>query len=149
MITVEDRFWNKVSKTENCWNWTASVQGKNGYGFFRISKEKGCAVAHRFSYELAYGTIPPGMLVCHTCDNPLCVKPTHLFLGTHKDNAIDREKKNRLKQHGSQKLTDKEVIEIRGSSLSQSALSKAYKVSRTTIASIRKGESWKILLSIL
>ena len=143
MATIEDRFWNKVSKTENCWNWTASIQGQNGYGYFRISKKEGCTVAHRFSYELANGAIPSGMLVCHTCDNPLCVNPAHLFLGTHRDNALDREKKNRCSSHGTQKLNDEIAKEIKYSTLSQSKLSVIHGVSRTTIANIQKGKAWK------
>lgn len=144
MKTVTERFWSKVDKTgkNGCWIWTASLVGENGYGFFRISKGEGCMPAHRYSYTLSNGVIPKGMLVCHTCDNPQCVNPNHLFLGTHKDNALDREAKGRG-QKTTSKLTEKEATIIKSSNLSQSELSKQYRVSRRTIASIQYGETWK------
>ena len=143
MKKVEDRFWNKVSKTKNCWNWTAATNG-HGYGYFRSSsKSNGNTVAHRYSWQLHFGKIPKNMLVCHHCDNPLCVNPKHLFLGTHKTNAIDREKKGRSKIHGVQKLNVKQAREIRHSPLSQIKLAKKFGVSRTTIANIKKGKAWK------
>jgi hypothetical protein len=142
---IEDRFWSKVDQTNpsGCWIWLACVRGSNSYGVFRISKDKGDVQAHRYSYELKFGPIPKGMLICHKCDNPKCVNPDHLFLGTHKTNAMDRELKNRSKTHGQQKLTLDQVIQIKSSSLSQSKLSKIYHVSRKTIASIQYGQTWK------
>jgi hypothetical protein len=143
--TSQERFWKKVTKAlENeCWLWTGCKQGSNGYGYFRISKDAGNQVAHRFSYELHKGQIPMGMIVCHTCDNPICVNPNHLFVGTHQDNAIDRESKKRSDYSKITKLTEKQAQEIKSSNLSQSSLSKLYKVSRRTIASIQCGETWK------
>ena len=144
MIPIVERFWSKVKKTSGCWIWTAAKRGdKRVYGLFRIGAKEGNVAAHRFSYELKYGTIPIGKLVCHNCDNPSCVNPAHLFLGTHQDNAIDREKKKRSKTHGAQKLNARQARLIKSSSLSQTKLAKKFKVSRTTIASIRKGKTWK------
>jgi len=90
-----DRFWNKVDRTSNpncCWEWTANKL-KQRYGRFSIGKKH--ILAHRFSYELHYGKIPDGLDVLHTCDNPPCVNPNHLYLGTQQDNANDMVAKNR------------------------------------------------------
>ena len=143
MKPIEDRFWSKVDKNDSngCWIWTASIMGSNGYGCFRINKTEGTISAHRYSFILKEGKIPDSMLVCHTCDNPICVNPNHLFLGTHKDNAIDRSAKGRTKTF--KKLTDQEVEEIKSSNLSQSKLSKIYNVSRASIANIIYGKTWK------
>lgn len=88
----EERFWDKVVKTESCWLWDASVDRK-GYG--KINHNGKPKSAHRLSYEIAYGPIPEGMFVCHKCDNPPCVRPDHLFIGTNKDNMADMKSKGR------------------------------------------------------
>lgn len=89
---VPNRFWAKVRKTRGCWIWTgATVRG--GYGFFWDGKRNG--VAHRYSYRLKYGPIPKGKIACHKCDNPKCVNPDHLFIGTYQDNELDKYAKGR------------------------------------------------------
>jgi len=90
--SLRARFWTKVDKSGDCWLWTAA-RWDTGYGQFMVGgKLRG---AHRVSYELAKGPIPAGMLVCHTCDNPRCVRPSHLWLGTVRDNAQDAARKGR------------------------------------------------------
>lgn len=87
-----DRFFSKIEKTSNCWNWKAATN-KGGHGMFSFSgKTLG---AHRFSYELHKGSIN-GLYVCHHCDNPRCVNPEHLFLGTALDNFRDAQQKGRI-----------------------------------------------------
>jgi len=88
------RFWAKVQKTENCWLWLGELVG-NGYGRFYI--HNGIFVAHRMSWIIHNGPIPNGLFVCHHCDNPPCVRPDHLFLGTNSDNMKDCAAKGRLK----------------------------------------------------
>jgi hypothetical protein len=92
--TPEERFWSKVQKTETCWLWMGARHPHGGYGQFVGPPIKELR-AHRYSWVLAYGPIPDGLLVCHRCDNPPCVRPDHLFLGTHLDNALDMMAKGR------------------------------------------------------
>lgn len=92
-----ERFWKYVDKTVDCWEWTGSLNNR-GYGQFRI--EGTTRPAHRVSWELTHGTIPAhdsyhGYCVCHKCDNPRCVRPGHLFLGTHRNNMDDKARKCR------------------------------------------------------
>jgi DNA-binding CsgD family transcriptional regulator len=89
------RFWTYVKKSDkdSCWNWIGATNGA-GYGQFHT--DFGKMVAHRISYIMEHGNIPVGMHACHKCDNPLCVNPNHLFIGTAKDKSNDAKSKNRL-----------------------------------------------------
>lgn len=89
--TTED-FWSKVAQSDSCWRWTGYCL-HNGYGQFRLSGQ--VWLTHRLSWTLAYGPIADGLDVLHRCDNPPCVRPDHLFLGTNADNAADRDRKGR------------------------------------------------------
>lgn len=97
---AQERFWRKVDKPngENgCWLWTGSFTTP-GYGQFRADGKN--LSTHRYAYEISRGPIPKGLLVCHHCDNPKCVRPDHLFLGTHKDNHDDSVAKGRRNHLG-------------------------------------------------
>lgn len=155
----EERFWKYVKKENSpvlCWNWNGTVTEKyNGckryYGLIRINQEP--VKAHRFSYELHIGKIPKGLFVCHSCDNSLCVNPTHLFLGTNQDNVGDMVKKMRHtfgERNGQAKLTDSGVLKMRalrkkGATLSK--LSSEFGVAISTVSQIINNLRWKHLLN--
>lgn len=113
---LAERFWEKVAKRDDdaCWLWTAN-QDARGYGRFAVSR---CNIrlSHRVAWELLNGTIPEGLRVLHTCDNPPCVNPDHLFVGTAKENTRDMVRKWRHahgERHGHATLTDEIVLEMR------------------------------------
>ena len=94
--TLEEFFWARVVKSDNCWEWTGKKQS-SGHGqviLHRGAKQLG---AHRVSWEIHNGSIPKGMYVCHKCDNPSCMNPDHLFIGTNLDNIKDMWAKGRGK----------------------------------------------------
>ena len=118
---------------EGCWEYRDWAVNHNGYGRLWVGGRT--VAAHRFAWELAYGPIPHGMQVCHRCDNPPCVRPDHLFLGTARDNARDRDAKGR--QRGNVKLNaaDRASIRVRheAGGVSMAALAREYRVCRPTI----------------
>jgi hypothetical protein len=147
---AERRFWKKVNKTDGCWLWTAS---KNWAGYGKFWTGEVLTASHRFSFELMHGPITNGRCVLHKCDNPACVRPDHLFLGTHADNIHDMMRKGRrgytglrgTKNHKA-KLTENHVRSIRrhleqGSRRSE--IAKQLGVNWSTIDRIAKGERWK------
>lgn len=89
----ESTFWENMDRSGDCWLWLGKPEGSNGYG--RTSFHGRRYQAHRLAYELSYGPIPDGMIVCHECDTPLCCRPDHLFLGTHIVNMDDMVTKGR------------------------------------------------------
>jgi len=112
--SLHDRFWNKVSiKSEDeCWEWTAAT--RRGYGAFWYEGRH--QPASRMVWFFENGEIDNGLVVCHTCDNPPCCNPKHLFLGTGKDNNDDKVRKKRHgfgEKNGNSKLTEEAVLEIK------------------------------------
>ena len=95
--SLEARFWAKVDVTGDCWLWTGA-KNHQGYGRVQLGRRgEGVIRAHRLAWQLANGdSIPSGMFVCHTCDTPSCVRPSHLWLGTRLDNMRDCARKGRI-----------------------------------------------------
>lgn len=147
MKTIEERFWSKVRKTDTCWLWIASTNGK-GYG--KIRRCDAMVYAHRLSWELHNGPIPEGFDVLHECDVRPCINPKHLFLGTQLDNAADMMAKRRGAyvthpgtSNGRAKLTAAQVLEIhsrRGQVLR--SLACEFGVHFSQIGRVRSGKSW-------
>jgi hypothetical protein len=143
--TVE-RFWDKVEKREpdECWEWTACTD-RDGYGRFSVNGKK-CR-AHRVAVRID-GRNPTEKVVRHTCDNPSCVNPNHLKLGTQSQNIRDRDRRGRQAkgaQNGQSKLSPNEVLDIRNSTRPSRELAKKYDVSASQIRSIKRYGSWKHL----
>jgi hypothetical protein len=142
----------KINIETDCWEWQGSK--RNGYGRMIVGSRKDqtrkSKSAHRVSYEIYHGEIPIGMDVCHKCDNPCCVNPNHLFVGTRQDNINDRESKGRNKiQYGSKngraKLNENQVLEIRkkrNSGMPFEKIAKEYGVCKKTIIRAVNGHNW-------
>jgi len=147
--SVKERYWEKVKKgaPDDCWPWLGSKSGNFGHGRFSINRHRG-TTAHRYGWILAHGDIPEGKFVCHKCDNPSCVNPDHLFLGTHKDNMQDMVKKNRCNKpigdkHHNSKVNPDIVRHIRKKEMQQRAYAKLYGLCQRTVAEIQKKLTWK------
>lgn len=171
-------FWSRIAITDGCWEWTRGTtnrSGQPGYGVIWFQKKK--HLTHRLAYELAYGEIGQGLLVCHRCDNPPCCNPKHLFLGDAKANAQDKQRKGRNvfqkdpdklthgdrhwtrakpdkvfagETHPQSKLTMEQVQQIfadRASGMSERKIAERYDVHNRTIHRILNGTGWKTALT--
>lgn len=139
--SIQESFWAKVDRSGDCW--TRGASRKNGYSLFRINHQT--FYAHRIAWEFTHGRIPSGLHVCHHCDNPACVNPDHLFLGTQRDNMQDCAKKNRTTQGGRNsraKLTSDQVLAIRRDPRTQGQIAADYGVHASQISHIKTRKSW-------
>lgn len=149
------RFWAKVHKSEGCWPWTGNTVGGNRseipYGQFSLLAEDGTrrhVYAHRYVWEITNGPIPDGIKVCHSCDNPLCVRPSHLFLGTQAENLKDAADKGRFHvprpNHPRRKLSDEDVAMIkvmRQGGMTLDAIGARFGVTKTCVSRIVNGHA--------
>jgi len=145
----EYRLWSRVAINDKtgCWEWTGSVN-RTGYGQLRIDRHG--VQPHRVAYEMLVGPIPPGIYVCHACDNPICVNPHHLWLGTNSDNQLDAVLKERRvilrgSAHPFAKLTEQQVLTIRQQIVDGKRcadIASEFGVSETEIYHIKTRCSW-------
>ena len=146
MTDVLEKFWSQVNKTGGCWLWTGKLTYRSYGSFYARYDGHKWWRAHRFSWYIHNGEIPENLYVLHKCDNPWCVNPDHLWLGTHKQNQDDKVAKMRH-QHGERvhtaKLTVADVIAIRASSKTNTELGKVYNVHDSHIHRIKSGKAWK------
>ena len=146
---LKELFWKKVDKSGPCWVWIASTLKSNGRGQFPTARRYGfSSSAYRFSWQLHYGNIPTGEFICHRCDNPLCVKPEHLFLGTQLDNMRDAREKGRTawgERNPRSTSNEKLIQEVRNFPGTHQEASDHFRIPRRRVISYRRGESWKHL----
>jgi len=154
--TNEEKFWEKVNIRNNgCWEWLAQ-KDKDGYGTFMLSSNKGQkrTRAHRYSWVLHFGDVPKEKFVLHKCDNPPCINPNHLFLGTAKDNTQDMVKKHRYgynniggENHPNAKLNNQKVKQIKelwnSKQYTQIELGRMFDVGNKQINLIINNKAWK------
>jgi hypothetical protein len=153
---MKRRFWSKVQIQWECWLWTG-CHNSGGYGQFMIGSRtdgsRRVEKAHRVAWTLVFGPIPEAMCICHHCDNPSCVRPSHLFLGTHRDNILDMHSKGRHEggahrgqKHHNVKLTLADVQELRrryaSGGVSQARLGKEFGICQAHVGRIVRGERW-------
>lgn len=144
---TQNDFWNRVDKTESCWIWKGRTD-RQGYGWFRWDYRD--QKSHRLSYQWAKGSIPQGQFVCHSCDNPSCVNPDHLWIGSLQDNHRDMMNKGRHgygvmkgSKNASAKLTEAQVLEIRATPGPNWRIAEKYGVSKCTIDEIKTRTTWR------
>lgn len=139
-----DRFWSKVAKSAECWLWQGT-KNNNGYGL--LLDGSGKRLAHRISWELHFGSIPHRQNVLHKCDNPACVRPDHLFLGSMQSNSTDMYKKGRWGNQHAVRLSSDDVCRIRklyDGGMTQEQLAALYGVHQTTISRIVRSKRHRV-----
>jgi len=143
-MEIAERFWSKVEKSQGCWVWKGAKQSK-GYGCYVLKGRS--MTAHRAAWILTHGEIPEGMLVCHKCDNRLCVNPDHLFLGTNADNMRDAVAKRRA--GGTHNHTAKinwniaDLIRSLSYSMKVKEIAGLFGLSRSLVLDVINGRTWK------
>lgn len=155
-MSEHDRFFSKIRPglEGQCWEWAGSHM-PNGYTSFQLDRTtigRGKTVlGHRYMYEYVYGPMPEGMCVCHRCDNRGCVNPTHMFMGTRKDNAHDAVRKGRNSRgsvNGMSILTESDIPRLRtlittGPRGTQRRLAREHGISESSMSQMIHGKTWR------
>ena len=140
---LEDYFWQRIEKTGGCWLWLGNK--RYGYGLIRMGAAGKGGMAHRISWQLHNGVIPRGSYVLHRCNNPTCVNPDHLYLGTQLDNIQQAKREGRMRRgetQGTSKLKESDVTNIRILDLPRQKLADLYGVSYMQIKNIKTRKHW-------
>ena len=138
----------QLDKKTGCWVWTGATAGR-GYGNIGLERQRKQEYAHRISYRLHVGEIPKGQYVLHRCDNPSCVNPSHLFVGTQRANLADMASKGRHlygEKNAKAVLTEADIPKIRqlcASGMAQWEVGRMFGVSQITVSRIMRGKRWK------
>ena len=148
---VNERFWNKVLKTPGCWIWVGSISKTAGYGWFRDQNKS--TQAHRVAYRLTHNlkSLPGNTCVLHRCDNRICVRPDHLFLGTARDNVADMVKKGRQARGERNRHAKLTAISVRGiralvkNGIATAVVAKQFHISRNHVVAIKNRVFWRHL----
>lgn len=136
------RLWARVTKTADCWIWTGAVNDK-GYGLIGAGKKGRLVYVHRTVWEFKRGPIPKGSEICHRCDNPRCVRLSHMFLGTHRDNMQDMAKKGRSGVAVVSVQQVREVVRLRKASVSRKEIAACTGINTHTLKDILRGKNWQ------
>ena len=141
-LPLAERYERKIKREPGCWIWQGASINNGGYPQIRVGRKGPIYLVHRVSWEIHRGPIPPGKLVLHTCDNPMCSNPDHLYIGTHADNSRDCRERGRrakaYKPHTRQRsLTDDQVRLIRADNQPAHVLAYELGVNAATIYSVK------------
>ena len=146
--TLRERMDHYTYKMKDCWRWTGTTDGK-GYGLVWDGRRRANRYAHVVAWELEYGEPAGDRVVRHDCDTALCVRPSHLLIGTHADNVADKVTRNRQSrgsQHGIAKLTEDKVLELRAlyatGAWSQKRLARHFSIAQGNVSLIVNRKAW-------
>lgn len=148
--TLSERLWSRIDKNRDCWEWVGPL---NLHGYGQLKYRNRMYQAHRLAWELTNGPIPDNLFVCHKCDNPVCCRPDHLFLGTHADNMADMVAKGRARKGSDVYVSKLEEIdipiirELHAQGAKVPSIARKYNVKSNAIRRIIEGKTWKHIVS--
>ncbi len=142
---TEAVFWSRIDESDDCWQWLGTIKNEPPRNYGQMHYRGRSWMAHRLAWTFRFGPIPEGLQVLHTCDNPECVNPDHLWLGTQADNMRDRDEKGRMFK----RLEGTDVKSIRvlyeTGTFTQYMLAEMFDVTRGTIGDVVNGRTWRNL----